>query len=203
MNSQALAIRTGSAVKSDPVGSFKVILFFLIVVLAVFVFYKLFKGFGKVSDMISDLAPTSTAEKSEIISDPKYQDGVKWLSPSAGAAAIAKSGKYIETSGTYKGKSTVSAYLAAKGVTWDQINKASESMWKAKQALYLSTNDAYNVIAMLPTKAMVSIMAGVFNQKYDKKALIDGWPLDSFLSKFLDTEEMQGLVNIINKKPDL
>lgn len=190
MSSQAYTIakNTGSAVRTDPAGSVKVLLFLLLGVLLIFVVFKFLKGFSKATELISDFGPSTESEKQEVISNPIYTDNLKWLTQQAGPIEIGKTKKYKDTS----------EYLIKSNSSWDAVNKAADQIWKAKMPLYISETEVYNAISSLPTKAAISLMALSFNHKYSKA--FGGMDLNIFLSKYLKLSEMDTLTKLISKK---
>lgn len=190
MQANQIAIRAGAAVHKDPEGSLKAVFVILLIIAAFVIFYKLLRGFGKVTDIIADAGPSTEAEKLESISAPVYQEGIKWLGDRIGIEAIIRGGfKNIDT------------YFAAKKFPWASLLGAAEKIWNAKMPGYISETEIYNAIAGLPSRAAVSIMAGVFNQVYKKSAGF--YPLETFLGKYLKLSELNTLTALISKKPAL
>lgn len=188
MNTTAV-YRANTAVQNNPAGAIKSLLFLLLAVLLLFVLIKFLKGFGKLSTLVGEFGPSTEAEKLETISQPTYQDALKWLGAFEGATAIGKK------------KLTIDQYLASKKITWAFINKAADQIWAAKMPGYISETEVYNAIASMPSKAAISLMANSFNAKYAK--LWNGMELNIFLSKYLKLPEMKTLTTLIDKKPTL
>ncbi len=193
MNAAQLTHSTGTAIKQDPAGSAKAFFYILIMLLLVFLAYKFLKGIGKTADLIGDLVPTSEKEKIEIISNPVYQQGIKWLDPRIGIETIVRKGGF-KTNG-------VTAYLATKKYAFESLSKAAEDIWNAKLPFYIDQTVIYNTFSSLPSRAAVSLMAMRFNDLYEKKW--NGMSLSAFLSKYLKMNELENVTRIIMSKPEL
>lgn len=190
MQTKQLAISTGTAIKTDPIGSMKAFLFIVLAFVILIVVYKFLKGFGRVGELLGEFGPSTEEEKREVISDPNYQNALKYLGDQQGIFDIVKAG--------YKKPSN---YMLQKNIPDSLLNKAADQIWAAKVPGYIDETDIYNAIASLPSKAAISLMAGRFNYVY--KDRIGFYPLNVFLSKYLKLKEMQTLTGIINKKPTL
>lgn len=190
MQTSQITMRAGAAVHSDPVGSLKAVFVVLLIIVAFVVFYKLLKGFTKVTDIIGEAGPSTEAEKQETISAVPYQEGIKWLGDRIGVETIIR--------GKFK---NIDAYLAVKKIPRASLLGAAEKIWAAKFPGYISETEVYNSVAGLPSRAAVSLMAGVFNQVYAKS--LGFYPLETFLGKYLKLSEMKTLTSLIDKKPIL
>lgn len=188
MEAAALINKGTAGVKSDPIGSAKVLLFVLLGIVLLYALWKFAKGFGHVTELIGDIAPATESEKQEVLNSKPYQEGIKYLDEKTGITAIVKGG--------YKNPST---YLAKKGISDSLLNKAAEAIWDAKMPFYMNATEVQSAISSLPSKAAVGLMAGRFNLAYSSKW--NGMPLMSFLTKYLSVPEMQTLTSIISKKP--
>lgn len=189
MTGSNMAISAGTALKRDPIGSGKVVLFVALAILLLVVLWKVLKGFGKATELIGDLAPATESEKQDILTSKPYQEGVKALDEKNGIIAIVKAG--------YKNPST---YLAKKGISDELLSKAADQIWSAKMPFYMNATEVQSAISGLPSKAAIALMAGRFNYMYGNKW--NGLPLAAFLTKYLSVKEMQTLTEIIYKKPN-
>lgn len=183
----------GSAMsKVNPIAVIKGVLILAVIILVAVLLWKFIKGINKVSDKLGEMGPMSEAEKREIVLSPEYQDGLKWLDDRVGIETIVRKGKF----------KTVSAYLAKKSYGNAMLAKAAEQIYTAIDGGISEDEPAvYTAIASMPTKVMVSLMAGYFNQTYTKYS--GGKRLGAYLSAFMDLPELQTVVEIINKKPEL
>lgn len=184
-----LAIRTGAAVKADPVGSFKALAFFAVAILFLYIVFRVIKGVSSIGDAIGSIGGTSEQDKTDILSNPDYSKAQIWLDPLTGITAIAKS-KYKKPSD----------YQKQKNIGDTLLNNTATEIYEAKTIGYVDSTEVQNAIASLPTKAAISLMAGRFNAVYGKYA---SGSLKGYISDHLNVKEIDTLNKIINKKPDL
>lgn len=193
MKANAVAIKTAGVVKSDPVGSLKAFLFLVVVLVVIFIVFKLVKGISTAADAVGDLV-TTDAERAEVMSDSGYQDALTWLGDQRGMVAIAKK---------FGKKGTIDGYLKSINYPRSQFGIVAGQIADARLAIgfYLNGTEVMQAIASLPTKTTISLMAGVFNQVYGNRT--GYYPLNTFLGKYLSVSEMQTLAKIINSKKDI
>ena len=189
MQTNQVAIRAGSAIKSDPVGAFKAFAFFAIAIIAIYLVYKVIRGISSVSDSISNIGGTSEEDKTQILASDEYAAAQKWLDPGTGIGAIAKS--------KYK---SASNYQIQKNVSDSLLNRTAEQVFEAKTGPYANSAEIQGAIAGLPSKAAVSLMALRFQVVYGKRA---NGSLKAFIANHLNVREIQTLNKVINKKPEL
>jgi len=190
-----MTYKAGTAFKADPAGSIKALFFLLIGLLLIFALYKFVKGLSKGAELLGELAPSTEAEKLEVISNPVYQSGIKWLDDKIGIETIVrKGGPRYKVNG-------VSTYLGDKKLAWSSLGAAAKEIWDAKIPGYIDQTIIYNTVSKLPSRAAVSLMAMEFNRLYKDKW--NGGTLNAFLSKYLDMDELKNLTTIISKKPEL
>jgi hypothetical protein len=205
----------GSEVKAFTAA--KTIFVIALLLVGLFIVYKIYKGFSSVADGIAGMGGTSEADKTEIFGSSNFSDAQAWLDPTYGITQIAKSNFKL-----------ASNYQKAKSITDTMLNGAAEAIFEAKTGPYLNATEVQSAIASLPTKAAVSLMALRFNTIYGKylnfsktgavialavpmaaPALIalqqkgTAVTLKTFLTQHFDVKEMQTLNTIINKKPNL
>jgi len=185
-----LAIRTTSAVKSDPVGSFKALAFFAVAILFLYIVFRVIKGVSSIGDAIGDIGGTSEEDKTAILSNSDYSKAQVWLDPVTGITVIAKS-KYKKPSD----------YQKQRNISDTLLNNTAQEIYEAKTLVgYVDSTEVQNAIASLPTKAAISLMALRFNTVYGKYA---SGSLKGYISEHLNVKEIDTLNKIINKKPEL
>lgn len=175
-------------VSTNPVQNAQGFVFILFAIILLFVVYKFLKGFSKATDFIGDAAGTTIEEKKDIISNANYGDALKWLQGDAWITQFAKSKIY-----------KIEPYLNSKNITTNQVQNSAVAIWDAKVPFYMDAGAVLTAVASMPTKVSISLLAYYFNGFYAKRW--NGFSLLAFLSKYLNTKEMQALTEVINKKP--
>jgi hypothetical protein len=189
MQPNQLAISTGSAIKSDPIGAFKALAFFAVAILFLYIIFKVIRGVSSISDSIGSIGGTSEADKEQILGNSNYSNAQTWLDQITGITVIARS--------KYKLPST---YQKQKNISDSLLNNTAKEIFDAKTGPFTDDTEVQNAFASLPTKAAISLMAGRFDAVYGKSV---GGTLKGFINKNLDVKEINTLNNIINKKPEL
>lgn len=188
MDSKQLAISAGSAVHRDPVAATKTVIFIALMILGLFIVWKLIKGFSSFTESLSNLGGTSEQDKADILGSEDFSKAQNWLDPSFGITAIIK--------GKYK---SAADYLIKKGFSDSMLNKTAEQIYDAKTGAYVNSAEVQSAVASMPTKAAISLMALRFNTVYGSYV----GTLKTFIGKHLTVKEVSTLNSIINKKPDL
>lgn len=92
-----------------------------------------------------------------------------------------------------EGYKKVEDYIKKYGLTVSQVNSYAESIYNAKGVFDDDEDALYSVFRIMKTITICSIVSKSFRIKYNKS-------LYSFLSEFLNTDELSRIVEIINKK---
>lgn len=188
MQTKQIAVQTGSAFKSDPIGSIKALFFILLGIVLIYVMYRFIRGISGIGDAIGSIGGTSEEDKAEILGGNDFSKAQAYLDPTAGIQDLVKAG--------YK---KASDYQVQKRVTDTMLNGAAEQIYESKTGPYANTAEIQTAIASLPSRAAVSLMALRFNTVYGKYA----GTLKTFIGKHLNVKEVQTLNNIILKKPTI
>jgi hypothetical protein len=196
MTGAELTYKASSGFKQDPAGSIKALFFLLLGLVLLVVVFKFLKGFGKATELIGEKANvlgTTEEEKRDIVTDPKYQDALRWLESSTFIVPVGRK---------FAGKSKpADLYLASRKLSLESLAAVAKKLYLTLMQPVLDEGDVYNAIAGLPSKASVSFMAMVYDQLYNKG--LTPYSLADMMSKRLTTKEMETVTMIINKKPEL